>query len=85
MDCACLCEERVHSGLVDDEVTPLYHHYTREEGSVARVLQGLPLVIRLKRSSKSWKRLKLECNTGNLVGNANCTNCTNNTNCWQYW
>ena len=40
-----LLEDRVPSGLADDEICPLDHHDGDEEGSLAGVLQDLPVSI----------------------------------------
>lgn len=43
-----LLEDRVPSGLADDQVSPLHHHNTDEEGCVAGELHYLPLLVGLK-------------------------------------
>ena len=40
-----LLEDRVSSGLTDDEIGPLDHHDGDEEGGVAGVLQDLPVGV----------------------------------------
>lgn len=47
-----LLEHRVASGFADDDVGPLHHHNTDEEGSVARELHNLPLLVCLRRYRK---------------------------------
>lgn len=43
-----LLEDRVPSGLADDQVSPLHHHNTDEEGRMAGELHYLPLLVGLK-------------------------------------
>ncbi len=43
-----LLEDRVSSGLADDQIGPLYNHNTGEEGRVTCELYNLPLLIRLR-------------------------------------
>ncbi len=45
-----LLEDRVSSGLADDQIGPLYNYNTGEEGRVACELHNLPLLVRLRRS-----------------------------------
>ena len=43
-----LLEDRIPPGLTDDQVGPLHHHDTDEEGCVAGELHNFPLLIGLK-------------------------------------
>lgn len=47
-----LLEHRVASGFADDDVGPLHHHDADKEGSVARELHNLPLLVCLRRYRK---------------------------------
>lgn len=47
-----LLEHRVASGLADDDVGPLHHHNTDEEGRVAGKLHDLTLLVGLHRERK---------------------------------
>lgn len=44
-----LLEHRVASGLTDDDICPLHHHNTDEEGCVACEFNNLALLIGLYR------------------------------------
>lgn len=47
-----LLEDRIPSGLADDQVGPLHHHDTDEERRVAGELHDLPLLVGLKGESR---------------------------------
>lgn len=51
-----LLEHRVTSGLADDDICPLHHHNTDEEGCVASELHNLTLLVCLHRERERKKQ-----------------------------
>lgn len=47
-----LVDDRIATGLADNQICPLHYDDRHEEGGVTRVLQSLPLPIGLKRKRK---------------------------------
>ena len=48
-----LLEDGIPPGLADDQVSPLHHHDTDKEGSVAGEFHDLPLFVGLKRTRQT--------------------------------
>lgn len=47
-----LLEDRIPSGLTDDQIGPLHHHDADKEGRVTRKLHNLPLLVGLE--ERGW-------------------------------